>query len=177
MTLTVTVHSDATHQAADAWRRQTSLRRLYTAMGVGLLLVALCASMWFADEANAGHFFERLPHILDFLSWLIPKDWNDVWRAMFDIASPHDNGTQEYNFPLGRAYVWGGFYVPEYFELMLTTLNVALVSTFIGFVFAVPFSFIAARNLTPHPVLRQVVKRLMELLRAFPEIVIAGRWR
>lgn len=174
MTLTVTVHSDATHQAADAWRRQTSLRRLYTAMGVGLLLVALCATMWFADEANAGHFFDRLPHIFDFLSWLIPKDWNDVWRAMFDIASPHDNGTQEYNFPLGRAYVWGGFYVPEYFELMLTTLNVALVSTFIGFVFAVPFSFIAARNLTPHPVLRQVVKRLMELLRAFPEIVIAG---
>jgi phosphonate transport system permease protein len=174
MTLSVTVHSDATHQAADAWRRQTSLRRLYTAMGVGLLLVALCASMWFADEANAGHFFERLPHILDFLSWLIPKDWNDVWRAMFDIASPHDNGTQEYNFPLGRAYVWGGFYVPEYFELMLTTLNVALVSTFIGFVFAVPFSFIAARNLTPHPVLRLIVKRVMELLRAFPEIVIAG---
>lgn len=174
MTLSVTVHSDATHQAADAWRRQTSLRRLYTAMGVGLLLVALCASMWFADEANAGHFFERLPHILDFLSWLIPKDWNDVWRAMFDIASPHDNGTQEYNFPLGRAYVWGGFYVPEYFELMLTTLNVALVSTFIGFVFAVPFSFIAARNLTPHPALRLIVKRVMELLRAFPEIVIAG---
>ncbi|MET2830203.1 phosphonate ABC transporter, permease protein PhnE [Mesorhizobium shangrilense] len=174
MTLSVTVHSDATHQAADAWRRQTSLRRLYTAMGVGLLLVALCATMWFADEANAGHFFDRLPHIFDFLSWLIPKDWNDVWRAMFDIASPHDNGTQEYNFPLGRAYVWGGFYVPEYFELMLTTLNVALVSTFIGFVFAVPFSFIAARNLTPHPVLRHVVKRLMELLRAFPEIVIAG---
>ena len=57
---------------------------------------------------------------------------------------------------------------------MLITINVALVSTFIGFVFAVPFSFIAARNLTPHPVLRLVVKRFMELLRAFPEIVIAG---
>ena len=41
-------------------------------------------------------------------------------------------------------------------------------------VFAVPFSFIAARNLTLHPVLRLIVKRFMELLRAFPEIVIAG---
>ncbi|WP_372954329.1 phosphonate ABC transporter, permease protein PhnE [Mesorhizobium sp.] len=159
---------------ADAWRRQTSLRRFYTVLGIALLLVAMFASMWFADEANAGHFFDRLPHILDFLSWLVPKDWNDVWRALFDIASPHDTGTQEFNFPLGRAYVWGGFYIPEYFELMLTTVNVALVSTFIGFIFAVPFSFIAARNLTPHPVLRLVVKRFMELLRAFPEIVIAG---
>ncbi|TIW90717.1 MAG: phosphonate ABC transporter, permease protein PhnE, partial [Mesorhizobium sp.] len=33
---------------------------------------------------------------------------------------------------------------------------------------------IAARNLTPSPILRLVVKRFMELLRAFPEIVIAG---
>ncbi|QKC88600.1 phosphonate ABC transporter, permease protein PhnE [Mesorhizobium sp. NZP2234] len=179
MTLSVTAPSlttpsGAAHQMADAWRRQTSLRRFYTVLGVGLLLAAMLASMWFADEANAGHFFDRLPHILDFLSWLVPKDWNDVWRALFDIASPHDNGSQEFNFPLGRVYVWGGFYVPEYFELMLTTVNVALVSTVIGFVLAVPFSFIAARNLTPHPLLRLVVKRVMELLRAFPEIVIAG---
>ncbi|TIW89056.1 MAG: phosphonate ABC transporter, permease protein PhnE [Mesorhizobium sp.] len=174
MTLSVTAPSDGIHQTADTWRRQTSLRRFYTVLGVGLLLAAMLSSMWFADEANAGHFFDRLPHILDFLSWLVPKDWNDVWRALFDIASPRDTGTQEFNFPLGRVYVWGGFYVPEYFELMLTTVNVALVSTFIGFIFAVPFSFIAARNLTPHPALRLVVKRFMELLRAFPEIVIAG---
>lgn len=176
MTLSVTAPtpSGATHQMADAWRRQTSVRRVYTVLGVGLLLAAMMASMWFADEANAGHFFDRLPHIFDFLSWLIPKDWNDVWRALFDVASPHDTGTQEFNFPLGRVYVWGDFYIPEYFELMLTTVNVALVSTVVGFVFAVPFSFIAARNLTPHPLLRLVVKRFMELLRAFPEIVIAG---
>ena len=103
----------ATHQMADAWRRQTSLRRFYTALGVALLLAAMFASMWFADEANAGHFFDRLPHILDFLSWLVPKDWNDVWLALFDVASPHDTGTQEFNFPLGRIYVWDGFYIPE----------------------------------------------------------------
>ncbi|MGX5846013.1 phosphonate ABC transporter, permease protein PhnE [Mesorhizobium sp. PL10] len=174
MTMSATARSDATLQVASAWRRQLSLRRLYTLLGIALLLAATLSSMWFADEANAGHFFDRLPHILDFLSWLIPKDWNDVWRALFDIASPNDKGTQEFNFPLGRVYVWGSFFIPEYFELMLTTVNVALVSTFIGLIFAVPFSFIAARNLTPHPVLRLVVKRFMELLRAFPEIVIAG---
>ena len=174
MTVSATTHSDTTYRAADAWRQQSALRRLYTVIGVGLLLAALCGTMWFADEANAGHFFDRLPHLLDFLSWLVPKDWNDVWRALFDIASPHDTGTQEFNFPLGRVYVWGSFYIPEYFELMLITVNVALVSTFIGFIFAVPFSFVAARNLTPSPTLRIIVKRLMELLRAFPEIVIAG---
>jgi phosphonate transport system permease protein len=174
MSTSATAQPGEARQFADAWRRQTDLRRLYSFIGFALLFAALCGSLWFADDSNAGHFFDRLPHLLDFLSWLVPKDWNDVWRALFDIPSPNNHGGQEFNFELGRVYVFGGFYIPEYFELMLTTINVALVSTFIGFVFAVPFSFIAARNLTPHPVLRIVVKRLMEFLRAFPEIVIAG---
>jgi phosphonate transport system permease protein len=174
MSTSATARPDEARRFADAWRRQTDLRRLYSFIGFALLFAALCSSLWFADDSNAGHFFDRLPHLLDFLSWLVPKDWNDVWRALFDIPSPNNHGGQEFNFELGRVYVFRGFYIPEYFELMLTTINVALVSTFIGFVFAVPFSFIAARNLTPHPVLRIVVKRLMELLRAFPEIVIAG---
>ena len=174
MSTSATARPDDVRRFADAWRRQTDLRRLYSFIGFALLFAALCGSLWFADDSNAGHFFDRLPHLLDFLSWLVPKDWNDVWRALFDIPSPNNHGGQEFNFELGRVYLYGGFYIPEYFELMLTTVNVALVSTFIGFVFAVPFSFIAARNLTPHPVLRIVVKRLMEFLRAFPEIVIAG---
>ncbi len=94
--------------------------------------------------------------------------------ALFDIATPHNNGTEQYNFDLGRVYVWSDFYIPEYFQLMIITINVALVSTIIGFCGAICFCFIAARNMTPFNWLRIVVKRFMELLRAFPEIVIAG---
>jgi phosphonate transport system permease protein len=174
MSLTEAMPSAGVGATHAAWRKAVARRRLYTLIGIGLIAAGLVSSLRFADDSNAGHFFDRLPHLLDFLSWLVPKDWNDVWRALFDIRSPNEVPGQEYNFPLGRVYVWGGFYIPEYFELMLITINVALVSTFVGFVFAVPFSFIAARNLTPHPALRLVVKRFMELLRAFPEIVIAG---
>jgi phosphonate transport system permease protein len=167
-------NSDAAREVAAAWQRLAAQRRLYSIIGLVLLVAALCGSLWFADDSNAGHFFDRLPHLLDFLGWLIPSDWADVWRALFDIASPHDNGTEQFNFALGRIYVWGDFYIPEYFQLMLITINVALVATLFGFVIAVPLSFLAARNLTPSAPLRVVVKRLMELLRAFPEIVIAG---
>ena len=166
--------SQAARDITVAWRRLALQRRIYTAVGVLLLLAALGGSAWFADSSNAGHFFDRMPHLFDFVSWLIPSDWNDVWRALFDIKSPFDNGTEEFNFPLGRVYVWGDFYIPEYFQLMIITINVALVSTIIGFVGAMLFCFIAARNMTPYPWLRLVVKRLMEVLRAFPEIVIAG---
>jgi phosphonate transport system permease protein len=158
----------------DAWGRMVSRRRLYTGIGLVLLLIAFVSSVRFADESNAGHFFDRLPHLFDFLSWLIPKDWHDVWRALFDIASPNDKGGEEFNFARGRVYVFGDYYIPEYFELMIITINVALVSTIIGFIFAVPLSFFAARNLTKNWPLRVFSKRVMEFLRAFPEIVIAG---
>jgi phosphonate transport system permease protein len=166
--------SEVAREVALSWRRLSGQRRLYSILGFGLVVLALGGSMWFADDSNSGHFFDRLPHLFDFVSWLIPSDWNDVWRALLDIASPHDTGTQEFNFPLGRVQVWGDFYFPEYFQLMLITINVALVSTIIGFCGAMCLCFIAARNMTPAPWLRIVVKRLMEVLRAFPEIVIAG---
>jgi phosphonate transport system permease protein len=164
----------ASQQVLGDWHRLSRQRRFYTLIGVVLVAAGLCGSMWFADENNAGHFIERLPHLFDFLSWLIPSDWNDVWRALFDIASPHDNGTEQFNFALGRVYIWGDFYLPEYFYLMLVTINVALVSTIIGFIGGLTFCFIAARNYTPSNWLRIPVKRVMELFRAFPEIVIAG---
>ncbi|WP_454853226.1 phosphonate ABC transporter, permease protein PhnE [Rhizobium binxianense] len=164
----------STKEITTAWDRMVSRRRFYTVLGLVILLAAFVSSMRFADESNAGHFFERLPHLFDFLSWLIPKDWTDVWRALFDIASPNDKGGEEFNFAKGRVYVWGDFYIPEYFELMIITINIALVSTIIAFILAVPLSFFAARNLTKNWPLRIFTKRLMEFLRAFPEIVIAG---
>ncbi|QIO53815.1 phosphonate ABC transporter, permease protein PhnE [Rhizobium leguminosarum bv. trifolii] len=167
-------HMQSTKEIGTAWERMIAKRRFYTVLGLVILIAAFVSSVRFADESNAGHFFDRLPHLFDFLSWLIPKEWNDVWRALFDIASVNDKGGEEFNFDKGRVYVWGAFYIPEYFELMIVTINVALISTIIAFVFAVPLSFFAARNLTNSWPLRIVTKRLMEFLRAFPEIVIAG---
>lgn len=176
ITQSVTEIPQSATQIGDAWQRQVARRRVYTIFGLLVLLAAFISSVQFANDSNAGHFFDRLPHLFDFVSWLIPRDWNDIWRALFDIASPNDPGTggEEWNFPLGRVYVWGGFYIPEYFELMIITFNVALVSTIIGFIFALPLSFMASKNLTPAKPVRIVVKRVMEVLRAFPEIVIAG---
>jgi phosphonate transport system permease protein len=131
MTIADTQHRQmqSTTEIVTAWDRMVSRRRFYTVLGLVILLAAFVGSVRFADESNAGHFFERLPHLFDFLSWLIPKDWTDVWRALFDIASPNDKGGEEFNFAKGRVPVWGDFYIPEYFELMIVTINIALVST------------------------------------------------
>jgi phosphonate transport system permease protein len=174
MTVAAPHGSDTAHEVHAAWQRLAMQRRLYTFIGIGAVVVALFWSLWFADESNSGHFVDRWPHLFDFVSWLIPHDWNDVWRALFDLPSPSDTGTQEFNFPEGRAALWGDVYVPEYFYLMITTINVALVSTIIGFLGGLTLCFLAAKNTMAFAPLRFVVRRVMETLRAFPEIVIAG---
>ena len=149
-------------------------RRLYTGILIVVVGWALVASLRYADAANAGSFLDRFPHFFDFTSWLLPKDWNDVWRALFDIATPLDNGTEQTNYPLGRIYIVGTFYLPEYFDLMLITLNVALLSTIVGFLGGGVLCFFAARNLMPNRLARGAARRIAEICRAFPEIVIAG---
>ena len=156
------------------WSALAGRRQLYTFGGLVLLFVALWGSIWFANETNSGKFFDRLPYFFDFFLDMKPRDWWEPVRALFDLQSPYFDGSLKYDYPEGRVYVAGAFYVPEYFYRMLETLNIALLSTLVGFVFAFVASFLAARNLGVHPVLRVVVRRLLELLRAFPEIVLAG---
>ncbi|WP_136659357.1 phosphonate ABC transporter, permease protein PhnE [Nitratireductor sp. XY-223] len=156
------------------WQEMLFKRRLYTWGGIFGLAVILAASLWFANETNAGKFFDRLPHFFDFIGDLIPRSGAEIWRAMFDLPSPYADGSLKYNYPDGRFYLTENIYVPEYVYKMIETINIALVATLIGFTFGFLLCFLAARNLTTRRWLRFFVRRFMELLRAFPEIVIAG---
>lgn len=156
------------------WRELAGRRRLHTIGGLILLFLALSGSLWFANESNAGKFFDRLPHFFDFVDQLIPRDGLEVWRAMFDLPSPYADGSLKFDYPEGRVYLIGSFYMPEYVYKMLETINIALVSTLIGFAFGFLLCFLAASNLVTQRWLRFFVRRFLEILRAFPEIVIAG---
>ena len=156
------------------WRELASRRRLYSAASLFFLFIALSGSLWFANDSNAGKFFDRLPHFFDFVDQLIPRDGFEVWRAMFDLPSPYDDGSLKFDYPEGRMYLFGSFYLPEYIYKMLETINIALVSTLIGFTFGFQLCFLAASNLVTQRWLRFFVRRFLEILRAFPEIVIAG---
>ncbi len=156
------------------WEELAFKRRLYTWGGILLLAIALFGSLWFANATNAGKFFDRLPHFFDFIGDLMPRDGLEIWRAMFDLPSPYEDGSLKYNYIEGRHYITENFYVPEYVFKMIETINIALVATLIGFSFGFCLCFLAAKNLTTRRWLRFFVRRFMELLRAFPEIVIAG---
>ena len=149
-------------------------RRLYTWIAIAALVVAVVWSAWFANDTNAGKFFDRLPYFFDFFIDLAPRDPLEPARALFDLESPYYDGSFKFNYPEERVYLIGDLYLPEYFYRMIETLNIAAVSTIVGFSLGFIFCFLAAANMNTNRWLRFGVRRFLEILRAFPEIVIAG---
>ena len=93
--------SEAGRRIERHWQELASRRRLYTLGGVLFMVVAMGGSLWFANETNAGKFWDRLPHFFDFISMLVPRDGWEVWRALFDLPSPYDDGSLKFNYPEG----------------------------------------------------------------------------
>lgn len=156
------------------WAELAGRKRLYSLLGLAFLVFAVIGSFWFANETNAGKFADRLPYLFDFFKDLAPRDPLEPVRALFDLPSPYADGSLKYNYELGRVYLFGPFYLPEYFYKMIETLNIALVATLIGFGLGFVLSFLAAANMNRNRWLRFLVRRYLEILRAFPEIVLAG---
>ena len=156
------------------YRQLLRTRRLYSVLTLGTLAVVLGAALWFADRTNAGEFFDRLPYFFDFFLHFLPDEPMEIVRAMFDLPSPFADGSLKYAYEEGRVYLFGDVYLPEYFYLMLVTLNIALVATLVGGALAFVLCFFAASNVTGSRLVRFVVRRLLEIVRAFPEIVVAG---
>lgn len=61
----------------------------------------------------------------------------------------------------------------DIFHLMLMTVGIGFFGTTIGTIFAVPFTLIASSNLWKNPVIPRVGKFILDVLRAFPELVYA----
>lgn len=156
------------------YQQQLNRRRIYTVLSIAVFTVILVASLDFANSANSGKFLERLPYLFDFLKTFTPDSPLDIFRAMLDLPSPLADGSLKYDFTSERVYITDGFYIPHFIYQLVITVNIALVSTLVGSTFAFCLCFFASTNLVGAGATRFVVRRTMEVMRAFPEIVVAG---
>lgn len=156
------------------YRGQVMIRRLYSLLVVAGVVVALGAAMAYANAANSGKFFERLPYMFDFIKNFVPNDPLEIFRAMFGLESPYFDGSQKFDYTSDRIYLTDTLYIPNFIYQLIITVNIAIVSTIIGGSLAFCLCFFAATNLVGAGAVRWFVRRLMEVFRAFPEIVIAG---
>jgi phosphonate transport system permease protein len=63
--------------------------------------------------------------------------------------------------------------LPDLVEPILETVRMAIVGTALASVIALPLGFLAARNVTPHPVVRAVIRPVLNALRTIPELIFA----
>lgn len=125
-------------------RRKT----LYTIIGITVTAAVVLFGIDLANTANATPFSQGLVKIFDFPKDMIAASWELGFSRWFARVLE---------------------FVPE----MIKTLNMALLSTFLGFIFAVIFACFAASNIMPNRAVVMFTRRMLDLFRSFPEIVIA----
>lgn len=122
-------------------------RRLYGTILLVLFVVLMASGFRTAEERNAGDFLAGLPHLLDFPSEVLSEAWTN------------------------RAALPG--LMLDHLPALVETLNIAAVSTLLGGIGAGFLALLSTRGLARWPVMVAPIRRLLDALRALPDVVIA----
>ncbi len=130
-----------------AYMAETRRKRMYGGVLLAMFVVLMVSGFNLADSRNAGGFWSGIGNIFQFPG--------EVVREASEKAA---------NLPgLMLAFL----------PSLIETLNIAAVATLIGAVFAIVLSLLSTPGLARFPRLVGLFRRLMDILRAIPEIVIA----
>lgn len=152
MSLGVVPRGDVSIPATEqAYLRLRGERRRKGVLGVLLVGIAFLASAVVA-ELNPVTFAQGLPRIGEYIERTVPVlRWGHL---------PED--LSEWFWDIG-----------EWLRLLAETVVMAYLATLLGTLGALLGCFLAARNLTPGPVVAFAVRRFFEFARAVPELVFA----
>ena len=122
-------------------------RRLYSGLLVVIIAAILIAGYSQAEGLNSGSFWLGLEKFFDYPGEIVLEAIDAGWA-----------------FP---GLLW------EFLPALIETINIALVATLIGTVLAVVLAFAGTRLLDVWPPLIPITRRMMDIMRAFPELIIA----
>ncbi len=126
-----------------AMRQKRVLNMLLLVIFVALMVAGFAT----ADARNAGGFWDGWRNVLDFPGDVIGE-------------------------ALSRAQLLPGYFL-KYLPSLIETINIAAAATLLGAVLALFAALLATRGLAPLPWIVAPVRRVLDILRAVPEIVIA----
>jgi len=130
-------------QYADLTRR----KRIYGGVLLALFIALMVAGFRTADDRNAGSF-------------------GDGYQRIFDYPAEVLSEAVEKTTELPT-------HVVHFLPALIETLNIAGASTLIGAIFGTLLSLLSTRGMAPWPALIPLFRRIMDICRAIPEIVIA----
>lgn len=145
--------ADLTGNASDtpsikqAYLGQIRSKRIMNTILLIVFVAMMVAGFQTADSRNAGGFWDGLHNIFDFPA---------------DVISE----------AVERAQLLPGYFV-KYLPSLIETINIAAASTLLGVMAGFVMSLLVTRGLAPAPWLVGPLRRVLDILRAIPEIVIA----
>lgn len=132
---------------SDLYLRELRTRQLWSGASLLLFIVLLIAGFMIANDRNAGGFWAGLPNIFDFPADVVEEAWQKASGL--------------------PALLW------TYFPSLVETVNIAGAATLTGAIAGGFMSLLVTRGMAPSRWLVAPIRRLMDILRAVPEIVIA----
>ncbi|MEM9854487.1 MAG: phosphonate ABC transporter, permease protein PhnE [Pseudomonadota bacterium] len=126
---------------------QVQRRRLYSGLTLLIFVLLMVSGFNIVDDRNAGGFWNGLGQIGDYPADVLSEAWAQ------------------------RAELPG--LIIKYFPALIETINIAAVSTLIGVFGGIALALLGTRGLAKWPRLIPLFRRISDIMRAVPEIVIA----
>jgi phosphonate transport system permease protein len=122
-----------------------------------LLLTALLVIvyLWGLDGTNASpsEFWNGIPYVWRFLTRIFPPQFvMEDWSVAFGHWTIR---------------------VPEAVPALIQTIQMAVIGTTLAIVLSIPFGLLAARNVSPHKSVYLIVRFILNMNRAVPDLIIA----
>lgn len=122
-------------------------KRMYGGILLVVFIALMASGFRLAEDRNAGGFIAGIGQILDFPAEVMAEGW--AKRAEIPAL------------------------LFAFFPSLVETVNIAAVSTIFGALAAIVLALLSTRGLARWPRLIPMLRRLMDAMRAVPEIVIA----
>ncbi|WP_282093932.1 phosphonate ABC transporter, permease protein PhnE [Epibacterium ulvae] len=143
----LTVAPTQTAEIRESYLAMTQRKRVYGAILLVFFVAMMVAGFQTADARNAGGFWDGITRIFDYPTEVLSEAWEKASELPGHIA--------------------------HFFPALIETLNIAAASTLFGAMLGTVLSLLSTRGLARWPRLIPIFRRVMDICRAVPEIVIA----
>ncbi|MDG1130040.1 MAG: phosphonate ABC transporter, permease protein PhnE [Paracoccaceae bacterium] len=143
----ITATGMTTQRVQDSYMQMVRRKRMYGGIMMALFVALMVSGFMLADSRNAGGFWSGIGNIFQFPSEVLAEAGEKI--ALLP-----------------------GLMV-KFLPSLIETINIAAASTLLGALAAIVLSLLSTRGLALWPAMIPVFRRLMDMMRAIPEIVIA----
>jgi len=147
MAETASAHIAEIDQIRRHYMALTQRRRLYSGITLTIFVALMVSGFMVANDRNAGGFWDGIHNIFDFPALVIGEA-----SQKLELLPGH---------------------LVHFFPALVETVNIAAVSTIVGGAGAMVLSLLSTSGLARFPRLIPLFRRIMDVMRAIPEIVIA----